>query len=122
VTDNVAFALQVIGKPSSTIRRVVPEVLELVGLQGKGGRLPEELSGGEQQRVAIARALASDPKLIIGDEPTGNLDTQTAADMFELLERLNDEGKTVVYVTHDLELAARAGRVVTIRDGLVVGE
>jgi len=96
--------------------------LELVGLGDKLHHLPAELSGGEQQRVAIARALAPDPKLIIGDEPTGNLDTQTAADMFELLERLNDEGKTVVYVTHDLELAARGGRVVTIRDGLVVGE
>ena len=71
--------------------------------------------------MAIARALASDPKLIIGDEPTGNLDTQTAAEMFELLQRLNDEGKTVLYVTHDLGLAARAGRMVTIRDGLVVG-
>jgi putative ABC transport system ATP-binding protein len=96
--------------------------LELVGLGDKLDHLPSELSGGEQQRVAIARALASDPKLIIGDEPTGNLDTQTAADMFELLQRLNDEGKTVLYVTHDLELAARAGRVVTIRDGLVVGQ
>jgi putative ABC transport system ATP-binding protein len=96
--------------------------LELVGLGDKLNHLPAELSGGEQQRVAIARALASDPKLIIGDEPTGNLDTHTAADMFELLHRLNDEGKTVVYVTHDLDLAARAGRVVTIRDGVVVGE
>ena len=96
--------------------------LDLVGLGDKLDHLPAELSGGEQQRVAIARALASDPKLIIGDEPTGNLDTQTAAEMFELLQRLNDEGKTVLYVTHDLELAARAGRVVTIRDGLVVGQ
>ena len=94
--------------------------LELVGLGDKADHLPAELSGGEQQRVAIARALASDPKLVVGDEPTGNLDTGTAAEMFELLERLNAEGKTVLYVTHDLELAARAHRIVTIRDGLVV--
>ncbi|MGZ4152269.1 MAG: ABC transporter ATP-binding protein [Gaiellaceae bacterium] len=94
--------------------------LDLVGLGDKLDHLPAELSGGEQQRVAIARALASDPKLVVGDEPTGNLDTATAAEMFELLERLNGEGKTVLYVTHDLELAARAHRVVTIRDGVVV--
>jgi putative ABC transport system ATP-binding protein len=94
--------------------------LSLVGLGDKGGHLPSELSGGEQQRVAIARALASDPGLIVGDEPTGNLDSVTAGEMFELLERLNQQGKTVLYVTHDHELAARAHRVITIRDGLVV--
>ncbi len=94
--------------------------LDLVGLGDKGGHLPVELSGGEQQRVAIARSLASDPKLIVGDEPTGNLDSVTAAEMFEVFARLNAEGKTLLYVTHDRELAARAHRIVTIRDGLVV--
>jgi putative ABC transport system ATP-binding protein len=93
--------------------------LELVGLADKLDHLPAELSGGEQQRVAIARALAADPKLIVGDEPTGNLDTGTAAGMFDLLERLSSQGKTVLYVTHDRELARRAHRVITIRDGLV---
>jgi putative ABC transport system ATP-binding protein len=90
-------------------------------LGDKLDHLPAELSGGEQQRVAIARALATDPQLIVGDEPTGNLDTVTAVGMFELFERLNAEGKTVVYVTHDRELAGRAHRVLSIRDGLVVG-
>jgi putative ABC transport system ATP-binding protein len=96
--------------------------LSVVGLGDKLDHLPAELSGGEQQRAAIARSLAAEPRLIVGDEPTGNLDTVTAAEMFELLERLNTEGKTVVYVTHDLELAKRAHRVVSIRDGLIVGE
>jgi putative ABC transport system ATP-binding protein len=95
--------------------------LELVGLGGKLDHLPSELSGGEQQRVAIARSLACDPLLIVGDEPTGNLDTHTALEMCDLLARLNADGKTVLYVTHDLSLAERAHRVVTIRDGLVAG-
>ena len=96
--------------------------LEVVGLGDKVEHLPTELSGGEQQRVAIARSLAADPGLIVGDEPTGNLDTVTAAEMFRLLERLNDEGKTILFVTHDRDLAARARRVVEIRDGRVVGD
>jgi putative ABC transport system ATP-binding protein len=94
--------------------------LELVGLGDKLHHLPAELSGGEQQRVAIARSLAADPGLIVGDEPTGNLDTVTAGGMFELLRRVNAEGKTVLFVTHDRELAARAPRVVEVRDGRVV--
>jgi putative ABC transport system ATP-binding protein len=94
--------------------------LDLVGLGDKLDHLPAELSGGEQQRVAIARALATDPKLIVGDEPTGNLDSVTAGEMFELFKRLNGEGKTVLYVTHDRELAGRAQRIVSIRDGVVV--
>jgi putative ABC transport system ATP-binding protein len=94
--------------------------LDLVGLADMSDRLPSEMSGGQQQRVAIARALASHPTLVIGDEPTGNLDSKTAAEMFELLQRVCDDGATVLYVTHDLELAARADRTITIRDGLVV--
>jgi putative ABC transport system ATP-binding protein len=96
--------------------------LELVGLGDKLDHVPAELSGGEQQRVAIARALATDPKLLVGDEPTGNLDTHTAAEMLDLLAQLNAEGRTILYVTHDLDLAARARRRVTIRDGRVVEE
>ena len=94
--------------------------LDAVGLGDKGHHLPLELSGGEQQRVAIARALACEPKLIVGDEPTGNLDSETGGRMFDLLASLNAGGTTVLYVTHDARLAERAGRVVTVKDGRVV--
>lgn len=96
--------------------------LEAVGLGEKHDYLPLELSGGEQQRVAIARALACDPKLVIGDEPTGNLDSETGRAMLDLLAGLNAAGTTVLYVTHDLSLAARAKRIVTIKDGRVVAD
>jgi putative ABC transport system ATP-binding protein len=105
--------------PKRERRALALRNLELVGLADKATSLPSEMSGGQQQRVAIARALAADPPLLIGDEPTGNLDTATAAEMFDLLNRLNAEGSTVMYVTHDMELASRAHRVVTIRDGVV---
>ncbi len=95
--------------------------LSMVGLGGKAGRVPSELSGGEQQRVAIARAIACDPVLLVGAEPTGNLDSETALRKFDLLQELNERGTTVVYVTHDNELAARAPRRIVIRDGLVDG-
>jgi len=94
--------------------------LELVGLGEKLDNLPSELSGGEQQRVAIARSLANDPKLIIGDEPTGNLDSKTEDRMFQLLEELSDQGKTIIYVTHSQNLAAKAGRRVRMLDGKIV--
>ena len=101
-------------------RQRAQESLELVGLGSKLGSLPRALSGGEQQRVAIARALANDPAMIVGDEPTGNLDSATAEKMFKLLCGLNDAGKTVLFVTHDRELARQARRVITIRDGRIV--
>ena len=121
--ENIELALELGGTiPKKQWKARTQATLTQVGLTDFARRLPSQLSGGQQQRVAIARALANDPPVLVADEPTGNLDTQTAAEMFELLHRLNDEGKTVLYVTHDLDLAARAGRVVTIRDGLVVGQ
>lgn len=99
--------------------RIAKRNLELVGLGDKLHHLPSELSGGEQQRVAIARALANDPDIIIGDEPTGNLDSITEARMFELLRKLNEQGKTIIYVTHSKDLARRARRKITILDGRV---
>ena len=121
VAENVAFALQVIGKPSSTIKRVVPEVLDLVGLDGKGGRLPDELSGGEQQRVAIARAFVNRPKILIADEPTGNLDPTTSVGIMKLLDRINRTGTTVVMATHDSSVVDQMRkRVIELEHGRVV--
>jgi putative ABC transport system ATP-binding protein len=96
--------------------------LELVGLADKRDHVPAELSGGEQQRVAIARAIVANPKLLVGDEPTGNLDSETALQMFDLLAKLNAGGMTVLYVTHDRDLAASAPRTVSIRDGRIAQE
>ena len=96
--------------------------LELVGLGDKLDHVPSELSGGEQQRVAIARALVCEPRLLVGDEPTGNLDSETAAEMFDLLAHVNATGMTILFVTHDRELAARAHRTVSIRDGIIETE
>jgi cell division transport system ATP-binding protein len=121
VSENVAFALQVIGKPRAHINKVVPETLELVGLDGKGRRMPDELSGGEQQRVAIARAFVNRPKILIADEPTGNLDPNTSIGIMKLLDRINRTGTTVVMATHDAGIVDQMRkRVIELADGRVV--
>ena len=121
VGENVAFALEVIGKPPGTIRKVVPEVLDLVGLGGKADRMPTELSGGEQQRVAIARAFVNRPLVLLADEPTGNLDPDTSQDIMLLLERINRTGTTVVMATHDHSIVdSMRRRVVELDLGHVV--
>jgi cell division transport system ATP-binding protein len=121
VTENVAFALQVIGKPRSHINQVVPETLELVGLEGKGDRLPDELSGGEQQRVAIARAFVNRPMLLIADEPTGNLDPNTSVGIMKLLDRINRTGTTVLMATHDAGIVDQMRkRVIELANGGVI--
>jgi cell division transport system ATP-binding protein len=121
VTENVAFALQVIGKPRSMINKVVPETLELVGLEGKGERMPDELSGGEQQRVAIARAFVNRPMILIADEPTGNLDPNTSVGIMKLLDRINRTGTTVLMATHDSGIVDQMRkRVIELSNGNVV--
>ncbi|MBI1352489.1 MAG: cell division ATP-binding protein FtsE [Actinomycetales bacterium] len=121
VFENVAFALEVIGKPSNHIKKVVPEVLEVVGLEGKEGRRPDELSGGEQQRVAIARAFVNRPMLLIADEPTGNLDPGTSIGIMKLLDRINKLGTTVVMSTHDSQIVDQMRRrVIELETGHVV--
>ncbi|MCK0091033.1 MULTISPECIES: cell division ATP-binding protein FtsE [unclassified Rhodococcus (in: high G+C Gram-positive bacteria)] len=121
VAENISFALEVIGKPRSVIERTVPEVLDLVGLSGKAGRLPTELSGGEQQRVAIARAFVNRPLVLLADEPTGNLDPETSQDIMLLLERINRTGTTVLMATHDHHIVdAMRRRVVELDLGRVV--
>ena len=118
--ENAMIPMDFAKKGSLEERRAIAKRnLELVGLGDKLNNLPSELSGGEQQRVAIARALANDPKIIIGDEPTGNLDSKTEAIMFELLKKLNEQGKTIIYVTHSKELAAKATRKIIILDGQI---
>jgi cell division transport system ATP-binding protein len=121
VSENVAFALQVIGRPGHQIAKTVPEVLQLVGLQGKGDRMPDELSGGEQQRVAIARAFVNKPMILLADEPTGNLDPATSVGIMKLLDRINRTGTTVVMATHDAAIVdSMRRRVVELEGGQVV--
>lgn len=121
VYENVAFAMQVIGKPTKEIRSVVPDTLELVGLDGKQKRMPDELSGGEQQRVALARGFVNRPKILIADEPTGNLDPDTAVGIMKVLDRINRTGTTVVMATHDSTIVDQMRRrVIELEFGHVV--
>ena len=123
VYDNVAFAMRVVGASNKEIRKRVPYVLELVGLEGREKRLPNELSGGEQQRVAIARALVNSPRMIVADEPTGNLDPVRSLELMLLFEKINEMGTTILVVTHEKELVnAFAKRVVTIDGGHVISD
>ena len=123
VYENVAFAMHVIGASRREIRERVPYVLKLVGLEGREKRLPQELSGGEQQRVAVARALVNSPRLIIADEPTGNLDPAKSLELMLLLQKINELGTTVLVVTHEKELVnAFSKRVISLEDGRVVSD
>ena len=123
VYDNVAFAMRVVGARNRDIRKRVPYVLELVGLDGRERRFPNELSGGEQQRVAIARALVNNPRMIVADEPTGNLDPVRSLELMLLFEKINEMGTTVLVVTHEKELVnAFSKRVVAIEDGQVISD
>ncbi|MHB1593747.1 MAG: cell division ATP-binding protein FtsE [Streptosporangiaceae bacterium] len=121
VYQNIAFALEVIGKPRRFIRKVVPEVIDLVGLEGKSDRMPDELSGGEQQRVAMARAFVNRPMILLADEPTGNIDPGTSIGIMKVLDRINRTGTTVVMATHDAAIVdSMRKRVIELEYGKVV--
>ena len=123
VYDNVAFAMRVVGASNKEIKKRVPYVLELVGLEGREKRMPNELSGGEQQRVAIARALVNNPRMIVADEPTGNLDPVRSLELMLLFEKINEMGTTILVVTHEKELVnAFSKRVITIDNGHVISD
>ena len=123
VYDNVAFAMRVVGAKNREIKKRVPYVLELVGLEGREKRFPTELSGGEQQRVAIARALVNSPRMIVADEPTGNLDPVRSLELMLLFEKINEMGTTIMVVTHEKELVnAFSKRVITIDGGRVTSD
>ena len=123
VYENVAFAMKVVESSTREIKRKVPLMLSLVGLAAKYKSLPRQLSGGEQQRVAIARALVNEPKILLADEPTGNLDNANAWEIMHLLEEINERGTTVVVVTHNSEIVKKMNkRVITIKKGVVVSD
>jgi len=123
IYDNVAFAMKVVAAPTREIKKKVPMMLSLVGLAAKYKSFPRQISGGEQQRVAIARALVNEPKILLADEPTGNLDTKNAWEIMRLLEEINRRGTTVVVVTHNQEIVnAMNKRVITIQKGVIVSD
>ena len=121
VFDNVAFGMEVIGKSKKEIEQRIPAILELVGLEEKAHRLPSELSGGEQQRVALARAFVNKPKLLLADEPTGNLDPSTSVGIMKLLDRINRTGTTIVMATHDVAIVDQMRkRIVQMENGRII--
>lgn len=121
IFENVAYAMQVIGEKPREIKKRVPEVLELVGLKHKMRSFPDQLSGGEQQRVAIARAIVNNPKVLIADEPTGNLDPEISWEIMQLLERINLQGTTVLMATHNKQIVDNLRhRVIAIEEGRIV--
>ena len=123
VYENVAFALKVVEASNREIKKKVPQMLSMVGLAAKYRSLPRQLSGGEQQRVAIARALVNEPKLLLADEPTGNLDSNNAWEIMKLLEEINERGTTVMVVTHNMEIVkAMKKRVITMNKGVMVSD
>ena len=123
VFENVAFAMEISGMTNREIAINVPKILELVGLRGKENKFPDELSGGEKQRVAIARAMVRQPKILIADEPTANLDEETSIGIAQLLEKINKYGTTVLMISHDMPIVKKLRRrVVTISDGRLVGD
>lgn len=123
VYENVAFAMKVVESSNREIKKKVPTMLSLVGLAAKYKSKPSQLSGGEQQRVAIARALVNEPKIILADEPTGNLDSDNTWEIMKLLDEINQRGTTVVVVTHNMEIVrAMNKRVITIKKGVVVSD
>jgi cell division transport system ATP-binding protein len=123
VYENVAFALEIVGASNREIKYTVPRVLTIVGLEGKEKNYPWELSGGERQRVAIARAIARQPKILIADEPTGNLDPKHAWDVIKVLEKINRYGTTVLLTTHNQEIVNKLRRrVITIQNGKIVSD
>ena len=123
IAENVAFALEVAGESVQRIRDVVPKVLDIVGLGHKTHRYPHQLSGGEQQRVVIARSLVHRPKILVADEPTGNLDTINKQEIIEILKKINSFGTTILLVTHDREVVNHLGkRVITLHNGKIIAD